>query len=181
MWFSITTGGELSTIWFNIFSGPATPVFSLEHYGVEKRCLVQGGDYAEVCAAIPDELEDSVCAHAKGGGPTSAVADMSRRACLKSPCALLQHLPAHLLATAALFGATAHHVVALEPITGVAASLAGVRAGGADQVHHGTVPGRDVRCGCARRCAVLTSVQRFQMVFLPVRNEFSAVRRAGLA
>src|SRR5262245_12987244 len=71
MWFSITTGGELSTIWFNIFSGPATPVFSLEHYGVEKRCLVQGGDYGEGCAAIPDELEDSVCAHAKGGGPTS--------------------------------------------------------------------------------------------------------------
>src|SRR5262245_49195135 len=94
---------------------------------------------------------------------------------------VFQHLAARLLALAALVGAFLHHLVVLDLVAGLAAALARLGAGNADQVRVRPAAGGDRRRGRAMGCAVLARLQRGKVLLLAVGDHLRAVGAAGVA
>ncbi len=94
---------------------------------------------------------------------------------------VLQHLAAGFFALAAFVGALLHHGVVFVLVALSRALLAGIGAGGTDQARERALPSHDARRGGATGRAVLTRLQRRQMLFFPVCEHLCTMGRALVA
>src|SRR5207244_13403249 len=93
---------------------------------------------------------------------------------------VLEHLAASLLAFTALVGTFLHDLIVGVLLASIAAALAGLGAGGADEVRERPAPRRDRRRRRTVRRAVLARLQRVQVLLLAVGDQLRPVNAANI-